>query len=71
MSRWPPRRYQVLPDRAACHHPGCTFRRDGPSAEQLAEHHSAGTGHEVVVTSGATVTFTSRARSATAAAGRP
>ena len=51
------RRYQVLPDRGVCLHPGCPWHRDGDSAEPLGEAHAAATGHEVHVQTGARVIF--------------
>lgn len=52
------RRYQCLPDRAACFHPGCAFHREGDTAEALGEAHNDKTGHEVRVQSAAVVIFT-------------
>ena len=39
------RRYQVMPDRGVCLHPGCAWHRDGDTAEPLGEAHAAVTGH--------------------------
>lgn len=41
------RRYQVLPDRAVCFEPGCSFHREGETAEPLGEAHASVTGHHV------------------------
>lgn len=43
------RRYQDVPQRAACHKPGCSWRRDGDDAEDFARVHFNETGHVVVV----------------------
>ena len=51
------RRYQVIADRAVCFEPGCTFHREGETAEPLGEAHAAVTGHEVHVQTGAKVIF--------------
>jgi hypothetical protein len=52
-----PRRYQILPDQAACHQPGCAFHREGETAEFFGEQHAATTGHEVRVKTSAVVIF--------------
>ena len=51
------RRYNVLPDHAVCHHPGCSWRCMGEPAETLGEAHAINTGHEVRVKTAAVVTF--------------
>lgn len=51
------RTYNMQPDRANCYQPGCTFHREGPTAEPLGEAHASATGHEVRVTTGATLVF--------------
>lgn len=61
------RRYQLLPSRATCHKPGCSWHRDGADAETVAEAHSRDTGHEVYVTAASVVIFNGRP----ALAGRP
>jgi hypothetical protein len=54
------RRYQVLPDQAACHQPGCPWHFDGDTTEMVAEAHAAASGHEVRITTSARVIFNGR-----------
>lgn len=49
------RRYHPIAARAACSDPGCPFDRTGPGLPKLATRHVRDTGHEVAVTTAATV----------------
>lgn len=51
------RRYHPIAGRAVCLDPGCPFDRTGPGLPKLAERHAAGTGHDVAVTTAATVIY--------------
>jgi hypothetical protein len=53
------RRYQLLPDQATCHQPGCSWHYDGKLAEMLAEAHAYVTGHQARVTVSARLIFSS------------
>lgn len=54
------RSYRVLPDRGICLQPGCSWHREGDTAETFGEAHATMTGHEVQVQSASTVVFNSR-----------
>ena len=56
------RRYQVIADRAVCFEPGCSFHREGETAEPLGEAHAQVTGHHVRVISGAMAIFNGPAK---------
>jgi hypothetical protein len=51
------RRYHPIAGRAVCLDPACPFDLAGPGLPKLAARHAAGTGHEVSVTTAATVIY--------------